>query len=200
MAKHIDLLAKLHKAFTKNSKCLIPVKPFLETATGHETINIPVDDFEQFLRDKSAYEKRIGCPLRADLTEKETALLVERVGSTKKADLRAFLVDKCKIKNPETLGWENIFALLHRYSAIAEKPVKPEPAGDDLSIDARAVSVLIENPGLSDIEVSRIVGCSRTTLYKQKNYPKARAMIRLGKKELPHGEKYNGNIDAFEDD
>jgi|GEM_PF-3129482 len=130
-------LYKFERAFTKNHKCLIPVKPFLETATGHEQIHIPVDDFEQFLRDKSSYEKKIGCPLRADLTGQEVETLLRVVGSTKKSDLKNFLVNLCGVKSPEFLDWTNILALLHRYSSATKPATTTTSTG--LSFDAGSV-------------------------------------------------------------
>ena len=91
--------------------------------------------------------------------------------------------------------------------------LRAELAGDDavcqvatprlykikLSMESQALAALVEDSSRTDREISKIVGCSRTSLYRFAKYKIARAALESGRQDIAKGQKYDGDLDAFDE-
>jgi len=124
MTKHIDLLARLNKAFGQNSKALRPRFPLKPECINHDVIFIPTDDIDGFFRTKQDYERRFGCLLVSDLSEDEKALVTAITGSLSPTSIRDFLIKRCgyDATDARALSWDAIIRIIRDYLAPSSSP------------------------------------------------------------------------------
>jgi hypothetical protein len=70
-----------------------------------------------------------------------------------------------------------------------------------LSKEALALAALKDHPEWTDSQIAKAAGCKRTSLYDMPAFVKAKAMLKVGKKDLPKGRKdKDGRVEAWEKD
>lgn len=70
----------------------------------------------------------------------------------------------------------------------------------NLKGEERALALLVSHPEWTNTEVAKAVPCNRTTLYKWKNYRKARKALEQSRQSMPGGSKdaETGHIEAWD--
>jgi hypothetical protein len=102
------------------------------------------------------------------------------------------------------VAWSDREQMRARYvarevAAVLPNPIAKTPA-DELSIEARAIAVLVEHPGWSVTKIAKHVGCSRQTLYDYELFKRARAALQASRADLPTGFKdaETGDLEAWD--
>lgn len=78
----------------------------------------------------------------------------------------------------------------------------PLPTGDSLGTEEKALAVLLQHPTWSKTQIAKVMGRSRSTLYRCKRFMAAYAHLREERSELPRGDKdaETGDIEAWNAD
>ena len=81
-----------------------------------------------------------------------------------------------------------------------EAPTTTGPTTTDAQVQtskkALALSLLVENPGLSHTAIAERVGCGRTTLYKWREFKTARAAMKAARGSMPRGSEGQTTVDT----
>lgn len=65
----------------------------------------------------------------------------------------------------------------------------------------KAIALLVAHPDWNNTKIAKEVPCARTTLHTWPRFGKARAALRAGKEEMPHGSKNEDHdLDAWDED
>lgn len=89
---------------------------------------------------------------------------------------------------------------------IADAPIAPEMIPDGgggapkLSDEAILVASLLEHPEWTDTRRAQELGINRTTIYRYEKYKQAKALLKRGGGNVPRGSKYDGTIEAIDED
>jgi hypothetical protein len=68
----------------------------------------------------------------------------------------------------------------------------------ELSKEVQVLAIFADNPKLSDTEISKKAGISRTSLYRMKKFKQVKEVLQSSKADLPKGSKSkDGDIEAW---
>jgi len=88
-----------------------------------------------------------------------------------------------------------------RQPAPQPAPKKPPKGREAMSKKAKALAVLADHPDWTDAQVAHAAGCHVKSLYRWKDYGRARELLQQGRMRLPRGSKdtESGDLEAWED-
>jgi DNA invertase Pin-like site-specific DNA recombinase len=68
----------------------------------------------------------------------------------------------------------------------------------ELSKEVQVLAIFADNPKLSDTEIAKKAGISRTSLYRMKKFKQVKEVLQSSKADLPKGSKSkDGDIEAW---
>jgi hypothetical protein len=119
--------------------------------------------------------------------------------------LKVYLAQKCNIQNPQDYSIFDIIVALESslQKTVATQAETGDKPKDTMSKEARALAVLQDHPGWTNVQIANVAGVHPKTLSSQKRMPnfiRARAILKTGKLDIPKGSKdaETGDIEAWE--
>lgn len=101
-------------------------------------------------------------------------------------------------------AWADRQKIKAKLSADSNAPTstKPEAAKTSTSKKARALASLVDHPDWTDEQIAQAAGCHVKSLYRWKDYARARELLRRGRGNVPRGSKDSetGDVEAWDDD
>jgi hypothetical protein len=140
----------------------------------------PVDD-EDRLRGVALLQRRLSemrpQPLLEGVTLESGVFSVEEV-----ADFHRRILYRL-----QGAGWPDGAGLAARRPPQGPPPPSPPTFAppDDVSKLAKALGLLATHPELTDTEIARRIGCSRTSLYRMQRFVQAKAALQSGRGDFP---------------
>jgi hypothetical protein len=183
------------KAVKKASGGVIPTQPFLY---GY-----------MYNLDRN-YAARRNMPLQVDLTDKQKGFISKFVGlpfsghKTYLMLLRKRLAEKFPAieQRLEKMTWDEILVYVWDAVKAVNEAIQPKAeTAKNVSAEANAIAILIDNPEWSNTRIAKEAGIYRTTLYDFPKFMEARRLQKEeGKKSLPGGSKdgETGTMEAWE--
>lgn len=104
-----------------------------------------------------------------------------RLDPAKAFRLARLLERHARLHNPDAVDlMKQVVAVLAVDALLLLKSVP------SLSPETLAIAVLMESPGLSDLQVAKRSGCNRSTLSRSARYARCREMLGRGRETVPH--------------
>lgn len=120
----------------------------------------------------------------------KTIELAERLAGRNDPELKALEARLAEL-NARPENTQTLDTAIPDYTGVSVK--------DDTSKEAKALAALVEHPEWTKTRIAEYVGCNRQSLYGMKKFKAAWDTLKQGKREIPKGQKYNGDIEAFDD-